>query len=336
MAGIKEISKITGLSLATVSRVFNNSSLVSPKTKAKVMKAAASIDYQPNIMAASLRSGKSKIIGVVVPEVNNYFFSGIINGIEQIVSDSGYNIIISQSHESQEKENEALNSFLKLQVDGILISISKETIDFSLIQKIIKSNVPVVFFDRVPDLKNINSVTLNDYKGGYMATEHLLNENCKNLLHVSGDSKVSIFGERKKGFLDAISKKNKTHIKHTIVELTSSIEMDREILKKTFKTNPKIDGIFAYGDEIGLHVLNLLKELHIDIPGKVKLIGFGNANFSSLTQPKISTIDQECSQMGELTATLLLNTLKNSKSSPETKVLSPRLIVRESSLSTKV
>nr|WP_299072665.1 LacI family DNA-binding transcriptional regulator [uncultured Allomuricauda sp.] len=334
MAGIKEISKITGLSLATVSRVFNNSSLVSPKTRAKVMKAAASIDYQPNIMAASLRSGKSKIIGVVVPEVNNYFFSGIINGIEQIVSDSGYNIIISQSHESQEKENEALNSFLKLQVDGILISISKETTDFSSIQKIIKSNVPVVFFDRVPDLKNINSVTLNDYKGGYMATEHLLHENCKNLLHISGDSKVSIFGERQKGFLDAIL--NKNSIEYTIVELTSSIEMDREILKKTFETNPKIDGIFAYGDEMGLHVLNLLKELHIDIPGKVKLIGFGNANFSGLTQPKISTVDQECSQMGELTATLLLNTLKNSKSGPETKVLSPRLIVRESSLSTKV
>ncbi|KQC31006.1 LacI family DNA-binding transcriptional regulator [Flagellimonas eckloniae] len=334
MAGIKEISKITGLSLATVSRVFNNSSLVSPKTRAKVMKAAASIDYQPNIMAASLRSGKSKIIGVVVPEVNNYFFSGIINGIEQIVSDSGYNIIISQSHESQEKENEALNSFLKLQVDGILISISKETTDFSSIQKIIKSNVPVVFFDRVPDLKNINSVTLNDYKGGYMATEHLLNENCKNLLHISGDSKVSIFGERQKGFLDAIL--NKNSIEYTIVELTSSIEMDREILKKTFETNPKIDGIFAYGDEMGLHVLNLLKELHIDIPGKVKLIGFGNANFSGLTQPKISTVDQECSQMGELTATLLLNTLKNSKSGPKTKVLSPRLIVRESSLSTKV
>lgn len=333
MAGIKEISKITGLSLATVSRVFNNSSLVSPKTRAKVMKAAASIDYQPNIMAASLRSGKSKIIGVVVPEVNNYFFSGIINGIEQIVSDSGYNIIISQSHESQEKENEALNSFLKLQVDGILISISKETTDFSSIQKIIKSNVPVVFFDRVPDLKNINSVTLNDYKGGYMATEHLLNENCKNLLHISGDSKVSIFGERQKGFLDAIL--NKNSIEYTIVELTSSIEMDREILKKTFETNPKIDGIFAYGDEMGLHVLNLLKELHIDIPGKVKLIGFGNANFSGLTQPKISTVDQECSQMGELTATLLLNTLKNNKSSPETKVLSPRLIVRESSLSIK-
>lgn len=332
MAGIKEISKITGLSLATVSRVFNNSSLVSPKTREKVLKAAAAIDYQPNTMAAALRSGKSKIIGVIVPEVNNYFFSGIINGIEKIVSDSGYNIIISQSHESQEKENEALNSFLKLQVDGILLSISKETTDFSLIQKILKSDTPVVFFDRVPNLKNIDSVTLNDYMGAFMATEHLLNKNCNNLIHIAGNSKVSIFAKRQKGFIDAIIKNDKKSIEHTSIELTSDVKKDIKILKEAFEINPKTDGIFAYGDEIGLHVLNLLKELNIDVPNKVKLIGFGNANFSNLTQPKISTIDQECSQMGKLAASLLLENLQSKKNTSQAKVLSPRLIIRESSL----
>lgn len=330
MAGIKEISKITGLSLATVSRVFNDSSLVSPKTREKVLKAAETIDYRPNMMAASLRSGKSQIIGVIVPEVNNYFFSGIINGIEQVVSDSGYNIIISQSHESQEKENDALNSFLKLQVDGILVSISKETTDFSQLQKILDSNVPLVFFDRVPNLPDISAVTLNDYKGGFMATEHLLREKCKNLIHIAGDPKVSIFQERHKGFLDAIEQSG-SKVAHDTIQLSSDVEKDRELLRKTFESNPTIDGIFAYGDEIGLHVLNLLKELDIDVPGSVRMVAFGNANFSNLTQPKISTIDQECSQMGELAANLLLKNLKNSNSSAETKVLSPRLITRESS-----
>ncbi|MEO9512512.1 MAG: LacI family DNA-binding transcriptional regulator [Flavobacteriaceae bacterium] len=332
MAGIKEISKITGLSLATVSRVFNDSSLVSPKTREKVLKAAATIDYQPNIMAASLRSGKSKIIGVIVPEVNNYFFSGIINGIEQIVSDSGYNIIISQSHESQEKENEALNSFLKLQVDGILVSVSKETTDFSQIKKIIKSNIRLVFFDRIPKLTDISSVTLDDYKGGFMATTHLLKEKCKNLIHIAGNPKVSIFNERQKGFRDAI-KNHAQKVSHDTIELTSNMEKDSETLQKIFKANPKIDGIFAYGDEIGLHVLNLLKELDIEVPAQVRLIGFGNADFSGLTQPKISTIDQECSQMGELAARLLLKNLKHGSTKAEAKVLSPRLIVRGSSLS---
>lgn len=328
MAGIKEIAKTTGLSLATVSRVFNESHLVSPKTREKVLKAAKDLDYQPNIMAAALRSGKSKIIGVIVPEVNNFFFSGIINGIEKIVSDSGYNIIISQSHESQEKENEALNSFLKLKVEGILISISKETTDFSLIQKILDSKVPVIFFDRVPNLEQINSVTLDDYRGAFLATEHLISQGCNNLVHIAGDPKVSIFNKRRKGFIDAISK-NKT-VKSSTIELTTDVKKDIEVLQKIFKANPNIDGFFAFGDEIGLHVLNLLKTMDIAIPDSIKLIAFGNADFTNLTEPKISTIDQECSQMGELAANLVLKNLQEKKISPKTKVLLPRLIIRDS------
>ncbi len=330
MAGIKEIAKITGLSLATVSRVFNDSTLVSPKTKEKVLKAAQELDYQPNIMAAALRSGKSKIIGVIVPEVNNFFFSGIINGIEKMVSDSGYNIIIAQSHESQEKENEALNSFLKLKVEGILLSISKETSDLSQIQKIIKSKLPIVFFDRVPNLKNINSVMLDDYMGAFMATNHLLDQQCKHLIHIVGDTKVSIFKERQKGFNDAIAKRNDKNLKGESITLSSNLKEDLGLIKKLLKDKPNIDGVFAYGDEIGLHVLNLLKELNIQVPKQIKLIGFGNADFSNLTQPKISTIDQECSQMGEQAASILLKNLKDKSTSLKTKVLSPRLVVRDS------
>ncbi|MEM7483670.1 MAG: LacI family DNA-binding transcriptional regulator [Bacteroidota bacterium] len=330
MAGIKEIAKRTGLSLATVSRVFNDSALVSPKTRQKVLKAAEELEYRHNITAAALRSGKSKIIGVIVPEVNNYFFSGIINGIEGIVSKSDYNIIIAQSHESQEKENEALNSFLKLNVDGVLLSVSKQTTDFSLIEKILKSKTPIVFFDRIPGLDSINSVTLNDYMGGFMATEHLLASNCKNLLHIAGNPKVSIFKDRQRGFSNAILKSGRKDITSHIMELTEDVEKDMKILKKLFKVNPNVDGIFAYGDETGLHVLNLLKDLNVNIPEKIKLIGFGNANFSNLTQPKISTIDQECSKMGELAAELLLENLNDKNITPETKILSPRLIQRES------
>ncbi len=330
MAGIKEIAKITGLSLATVSRVFNDSTLVSPKTKEKVLKAAQELDYQPNIMAAALRSGKSKIIGVIVPEVNNFFFSGIINGIEKMVSDSGYNIIIAQSHESQEKENEALNSFLKLKVEGILLSISKETSDLSQIQKIIKSKLPIVFFDRVPNLKNINSVMLDDYMGAFMATNHLLDQQCKHLIHIVGDTKVSIFKERQKGFNDAIAKRNDKNLKGESITLSSNLKEDIGLIKKLLKDKPNIDGVFAYGDEIGLHVLNLLKELNIQVPKQIKLIGFGNADFSNLTQPKISTIDQECTQMGEQAVSILLKNLKDKSTSLKTKVLSPRLVVRDS------
>ena len=332
MAGIKEIAKITGLSLATVSRVFNDSSLVSPKTREKVLKAAKEIDYRPNMMAAALRSGKSKIIGVIVPEVNNSFFSDIINGIERVVSDSGFNIIISQTHEQQEKENAALNSFLELNVDGVLMSISKATKDYSHIQKVIDSKKPIVFFDRRPTLENIDTVLLNNFLGAYIATEHLIHMNCKNLLHITGSSEVSIFEERKNGFLAATQKHRISSVVHHLQDSKSESHSDLQSLKIILEKHPNIDGIFAYGDEMAIHLLNLLSTLKIDVPRKVKLIGFGNANFSGLTQPSLSSIDQESSLMGELSANLLLQNLKK-KTKPTSKILSPKLIKRESTKS---
>lgn len=329
MAGIKEIAKITGVSLATVSRVFNDSPLVSPKTRAKVLKAAKDLDYRPNMMAAALRSGKSKIIGVIVPEVNNSFFSDIINGIESVVSDSGFNIIISQTHEQQEKEKNALNSFLELNVDGILMSISKETKDYRHIQKILDSKTPIVFFDRPPQLPEINSVVLNNYHGAYIATEHLIANNCQNPLHIQGKEEVHIFRERKKGFLAAVEKHQPNSTPVTI-ELSHKIREDLSRLKQVFEEHPGIDGIFAFGDEMAIHALNLLSTLGISVPGKVKLVGFGNANFSTLTQPTISSINQQNAVMGELSASLLLKNLKK-RSRPTTKELSPKLIIRDSS-----
>nr|WP_298997005.1 LacI family DNA-binding transcriptional regulator [uncultured Allomuricauda sp.] len=329
MAGIKEIAKITGVSLATVSRVFNDSPLVSPKTREKVLKAAKDIDYRPNMMAAALRSGKSKIIGVIVPEVNNSFFSDIINGIEQVVSDSGFNIIISQTHEQQERENTALNSFLELNVDGVLMSISKETKDHSHIKKIMDSKTPIVFFDRRPTLKITHSVTLDNHLGAYIATEHLINMGCTNLLHIAGNANVGIFEERKRGFMDAVQKHNIPSQVHYLSDFKSNTKEDLKNLKSIFDQHPNIDGVFAYGDEMAMHILNLLGTLKIDVPGKVKLIGFGNANFSALTQPSLSSIDQESSLMGELSANLLLQNLKG-VTRPTTRVLSPKLVQRES------
>ncbi|PRX56490.1 LacI family DNA-binding transcriptional regulator [Flagellimonas meridianipacifica] len=329
MGGIKEIAKMTGVSLATVSRVFNNSALVSPKTREKVLKAAKDIDYRPNVMAAALRSGKSKIIGVIVPEVNNSFFSDIINGIEGVVSDSGFNIIISQTHEKQERENAALNSLLELNVDGILMSISKETKDYTQIQKIIDSKTPIVFFDRRPTLDAINAVLLNNYLGAYIATEHLIDMDCENILHIAGNPDVSIFEERKKGFVAAAQKHRVQYLVNHLPNIKSNPEEDLNSLKDILKKHPNIDGIFAYGDEMAIHLLNLLNTLKIEVPKQVKLIGFGNANFSALTQPSLSSIDQESSLMGELSANLLLQNLKR-KTKPTAKVLSPKLIRRES------
>ncbi len=330
MASIKDISKLTGLSLATVSRVFNNSPLVSEKTRQKVLKAAEKLDYQPNMMAAALRSGKSKIIGVIVPEINNHFFSGVINSIEKKLSDADYNIIISQSHESEELEKKALQSFMKLNVDGVLLSISKETTDFLLVQKLMNQKIPVVFFDRTPKLEVSSSVVLDDYKGAFMATSHLIDKGCKQIIHIAGDPKVSIFNKRKEGYIDALKQKNHDVSEDFILTLTHDQLRDMSVIKQLFQNNPKIDGIFAHGDEISLYVINILTTLGIQVPKQVKVIGFGNVDFTEHTYPRISTIDQKSHEMGLLAAEMLLKSLNDEEIIHSQQILSPELIIRES------
>ena len=331
MASIKDIAKLTGLSLATVSRVFNNSALVSEKTRQKVLKAAKELDYRPNMMAAALRSGKSNIIGVIVPEINNHFFSGVINGIEKKLSDQDYHIIISQSHESETLEKKALQSFLRLNVDGVLMSMSKETKDFNLIQKIIKLQTPIVFFDRTPEIEGVSSVVLDDYKGAFMATQHLITKGCHHIIHVAGDPEVTIFNKRRKGFTDALKQYNIPVSEEHILPLSSHVKTDTMKLKELFQKYLSIDGVFAYGDEACLYVINLLTILGIAVPGKVKVMGFGNVDFTEHTHPKISTVDQKCNEMGRLAAEMLIKDLNSDQIVHTQQVLSPELIIRESS-----
>lgn len=332
MAGIKDIAKKTGFSIATISRVFNDSNLVSNKTKAKVLSVAKELDYQPNFIAAALRSGKSKIIGVIVPEINNPFFSTIINGIELRASKLGYNIIIAQSHESSQKETNAIKSLLKLKVEGILISVSKQTDYLPILSKLKLHKIPIVFFDRTPLESNIDQVILNDYKGAFIATEHLIHQNCKNLLHIVGDLKVSIHQKRKNGFKDALQKNGIPIKQGHFLNLEMDIIKDTSIIKVLLQGKTPVDGIFVHGDEACLYIINILKDLKVNIPKKVKLVGFGNTKFSVLSHPKLSTIDQGCIEMGRYASEILIEKLESKTPLPtQKKVLPPKLIVRASS-----
>ncbi|WP_394750356.1 LacI family DNA-binding transcriptional regulator [Spongiimicrobium salis] len=331
MAGIKDIAKITGLSLATISRVLNDSPLVSPKTKKKVLDAARSLDYRPNMMAAALRSGKSNIVGVIVPEINNSFFSSIINGIERELSAVGYNIIIIQSHESQEKESAAIESFIQLKTDGILMSLSKNTKEFSFIRKLSELSIPLVFFDRGPSLEDATTVVLNDYKGAFLATQHLIDNGCTKVFHIAGNLNVPIFQERKKGFLDALKKNDLQVTKEHIIQLSYDTDKDEKLLQDYLDACPRTDGFFAHGDDSCLYTINLLKRLGKAIPEEIKAVGFGNTDFCVHVDPQISTIDQKCDIMGTTAVSLLLQQFDKERPLPSKEILSPELIVRKSS-----
>ncbi len=330
MSGIKDIAKKTGLSLATISRVLNNSTLVSEKTKSIVLNAAQALDYQPNLTAAALRSGKSKIIGIIVPEINNPFFSSIINGIEQYVGKNGYSIIIAQSHESKKKERHAIQSFVKLNVDGILVSISKESNDFSFLDKLKQEKIPIVFFDRKPQIDNIKEVVFDDYYGAFMATEHLIQQGGNHLIHIAGDLNLSLYKDRKRGFQAAMERYQKSYAENHVLELKKNSAQDTQILKDHIQKN-NVDSIFVNGDEDCIYVLNIIKSLGYKIPRDIRLVGFGNLSISTLVQPPISTIDQRAEDMGMVAAKTILQSLDEKQPTSFKEVLSPKLLIRESS-----
>lgn len=329
MANIKDIAKHAGLSVATVSRVFNNSPLVKPKTRDKVLQVAKELDYQHNIVAAALRSGKSKIIGVIVPAISNTFFAKIINGIEKELKLRGYSLIIAQSHESAELQRDVLFSFQRLNVDGVLISAATERSDYAQIRKMIDQKIPFVFFDRKPaGLEQINSILLDDRKGASMATQHLIDKGCKHLVHIAGPSDAPIFHARKKGFEEAISQQ--VGVFGQSIQLCEDKEANKMLIREMLEKHPDVDGFFAHGDVYALYLLDVLKELEVAVPEQVKVIGFGNSDFSAHVTPRLSTIDQNCDQMGRLAAETLLNQIAAQEVIYGHQVLSPKLIQRDS------
>lgn len=330
---MKDLAKITGLSLATISRVFNGSDLVTDKTRALVLEAANSLNYRPNKMAAALRSGKSKTIGVVVPVISRDVFVVAIKSIEEVLRKAGYNIIICQSHESYEKEKDILENLKQLRVDGVIISLSNETSKIGHLRDLMDSEIPMVLFDRKIEMGEFNSIVIDNYNGAYQATSHLIEQGCQKIIHLAGKDTVSIFSERRSGFEAALHQHGLPILPHSSIPFNDDDPNDIEILRSLLRSDDRPDAIFANGDIAALVALNLLTELEIKVPKEVAVIGFGNNLFCSYLQPSLSSVSQSSEEVGRMAAELLLRQLQhpNAGVEAEQKVLPIELIIRQSS-----
>lgn len=330
---MKDLAKVTGLSLATISRVFNGSDLVTDKTRALVLEAAKSLNYRPNKMAAALRSGKSKTIGVVVPVISRDVFVIAIKSIEEVLSKAGYNIIICQSHESYEKERAILENLKQLRVDGVIISLSNETSEVEHLQDLRDAEIPMVLFDRKIEREEFNSIVIDNYDGAYQATSHLIGQGCRNIIHLAGKDTVSIFSERRRGFEAALRAHGLPVLPQSSIPFNDDNPTDIEALRGLLQSKNRPDAIFANGDIAALVALNLLTEMRIEVPKEVAVIGFGNSLFCSYLQPSLSSVSQSSEEVGKMAAELLLRQVQHPKSGGETnqEVLPIQLIIRQSS-----
>ncbi|WP_312079326.1 LacI family DNA-binding transcriptional regulator [Chryseobacterium sp.] len=334
-ATIYDISKKLNVSVATVSRALNNHPRISQATKELVMKTAKEMNYKQNNLAKALKSGETKNVGIIVPYINTNFFSSVIRGIEEELSTHGYHVIICQSHEDAVTEKKHLNTLLNAQVDGIFMSVARTTVDTEHIQHILDtSNTPIIFFDRKKDISGISTVTIDDYKGGYMATEHLIKEGYKNIYHFAGDQNLEIYQNRLNGYKQALADHNFQVKEENIIFTGSSIDAGIHAIKDLWNGKTSPDAIFSASDSTALGACQELKKRKIEIPDEVAVIGFSNEPFTQFMELPMSSVDQTPVLMGNMAGQVFLDHIKDNSTgvSIEKKVvLAPKIIIRKSS-----
>ncbi len=330
---IKDIANVLGLTPSAVSKALNDNPRISDKTKIAVKQVAENLNYQPNHLASALRSGKSNLVGVIIPRNNSNFFSSVLEKMEEVLNKEGYNIIITQSYESYKKECYNIDSLLFTQVDGIIASMANETTNLKFYEKIKSKGIPLILFDRGENDLNVDYVGIDDYDTSLEIVEHLIDKNYKRIAHIGGFSHTRIFKNRIRGYIDALHKFDLPYEEELMSESNLTLEDGRSITTALLKLPNRPDAIYAAGDYAALGALQVLKEQNIKVPDEIAIVGFGNEPFTSFVEPSISTINQHSTQIGRLAAEAFLDRIKDptKKVSLNKIILKADLIVRGSS-----
>lgn len=333
---IKDIGKALGLSTSTVSRALRGSHEISSETKKQVLEYAEKVNYRPNPIALSLKERRSRSIGVVVCEIANNFFSQAINGIESIAYNRGYHVIISQSHESYEREVVNVQHLASRSVDGLLVSLSSETSDVSHFINLHEKGLPIVFFDRVTNEIITHKVIADNYKAAYDATVHLIHNGYKKIAHITSATFLSITKERLEGYKNALLENglpfNEQYVKYCSHGGMVVQEVEEAIFD-LLKLKHKPDALITASDRVTVGALIALKKKQVKIPDSIAVVGFTNNNIPELLDPSLTTIRMPAFEMGQVATELLIRIIESKRPiiEFETRAMQTEFIVRNSS-----
>ncbi len=328
---IKDLARELNISPSTVSRALKDHPDISPETKQLVQDLATKLNYKPNLIAQGLRNSKTNTIGVIVPELVHFFFSTVISGIENVAYARGYNVILCQSAETYEREVTDTKAMWNSRVDGMIVSLSRETTDFSHFQELIDEGLPIVMFDRVTDVLKTSQVVVDDYMGAYKAVELLIKKGCKKIVHLRGPENLDISKNRTQGYIDALVAHNIPVDQDLIIPcIAGAYEESQQISKDIFQRYPDIDGFFGNNDMAALGAILAMQELGINIPDQVKVVGFSNWQLSNLIKPRLTTVSQAGYEMGQEAASIVIDEIEAKTPPPQIKkVVGTTLIERD-------
>jgi LacI family transcriptional regulator len=333
---IHDIARKLNISASTVSRALNGNNLISRATREKIKKEALAMGYRPNTMAANLRSRRTNTIGVIVPLINRHFFSSVISGIEDVAYKNGYAVTISQSNDNFKKEEKIAQTLFSNRVDGLILSIGMETKRYEHLKLFSDRNVPMVFFDRVVDEIEAHKISVDDYKGGYKATTHLIKQGAKRIAHIGGPLNLKIYQKRLDGYRAAMKNAGLPIDESMLIHNSLTRADGTKAIKKLFSKKTTPDAIFCANDTTALSAIIYFNEHAIKVPDDVLIVGFSNEPFSEVVTPSISTIGQPGFEMGQKAADLIIGQIKNKDKPAEFQqiVMPTELIVRQSSVKT--
>ena len=331
---IYDIAKKLNLAASSVSRALSNSGHINEATKKLVLKTAAEMNYKRNTVASNLRKGESRIIGVVVPFINQNYFANVIAGIEEAAYQKGYNLIICQSHESQDKEIQCINTLINQHVDCIVISISVDTYDYTHLRHVIESGIELIQFDRVVDELETLKVINDNEQASFEAVSHMIEQGYKRIALLEGPQNLTIFRDRKTGYLNALKKYGMPILDELMIENAWTKDLSASATKKLLNLPQPPDAIFAStSDFSALGVHEVVSAMGIKVPSELGICGYSNEAFTEITSPSITTIDQFSVYMGKTVANLYFQELENKDDTevvPKIISIKPKLLIRSS------
>ncbi|MDP3352658.1 MAG: LacI family DNA-binding transcriptional regulator [Flavobacteriaceae bacterium] len=309
---LKKIAKELGVSTSTVSKALSDSHEISQDTRDKVKAFAKLYHYKPNSLALRLRNQRSMVIGVIIPEIVHHFFSTVISGIEHGANTRGYNVMVCFSNDSYQKEVLNIEMLAGGSVDGFLVSIANETqelADFRHFEDL-KEEVPLVLFDRVHPFINCDKVVVDDFGGGYKATEYLIKTGCNKVAIITTPDHISVGLSRKKGYLKALEDYNIDINPDYIIKIDEKKDI-KEQIKMLIDLPVRPDGIFAVNEIYAATAMKIAQEKGLIIPEEISFIGFTDGYISQFSNPSMSTLAQHGHEMGEKAIALLINRIES-------------------------
>ena len=330
---IYDISRALDISASTVSRGLNNNPQIRKEVRRKIVQVAKEMGYQPNKFATSLRLKRTRSLGVVIPRIDSHFMSTVISGMEKVAKQKGYQLLISQSEESVSLEAENIQALFNSRVDGFLVSLSSETKNLDHFQNVFKKDIPLLFFDRVFCQSNCICVVIDNFKAGYDATQHLIDQGCRRIACVTGSLNRNVYNDRLRGFKQALSDNSVPYYEDLLIVTNLNDSSGVLIVRELMKQEAMPDAIFAANDSSAVSTICELKKAGYRIPEDIAVVGFNDDPVSTVIEPNLTTVHYPGREMGEIAASSMIRILEGTQfEKVNSIILNSELIIRQSSV----